>query len=72
MGGVCVNMEKIELRYRWEHGNEKNKTNLVEWKAFVDKLWIKSADSREIFDLEFWGFPDCLDVGKGRELPYAA
>ena len=49
MGGVFVNMEKIELRYRWEHGNEKNKTNLVERKAFVDKLWIKSADSRDKF-----------------------
>ena len=30
-----------------------------------------SSERLEIV-LEFWGFPNCLDVGKGRKLPYAA
>ena len=34
----------MELRYWWELGNEKNKNKLVERKAFVDCVEIKSAD----------------------------
>ena len=37
-------MQKMELRYWWEHSDEKNKNKLVEWKAFVDTVGIKSAD----------------------------
>ena len=32
----------------------------------------KCRFERLIFVLEFGGFPNCLDVGKGRKLPYAA
>ena len=38
MGCVCVYMQKMELRYWWEHGNKKNKNKLVECKAFVDTV----------------------------------
>jgi len=41
---VWVYMEKVELRYKWEHSGEKNKNILVESKAFVDTYGIKSAD----------------------------
>jgi len=44
MGCVCVYMEKVELRYWWEHSDKKNMNKLVEWKAFVDTYEIKSAD----------------------------
>ena len=44
MGCVWVYMEKAELRYWWEHSDEKNMNKLVEWKAFVDTYGIKSAD----------------------------
>jgi len=37
-------MEKVKLRYWWEHSDEKNMNKLVEWKAFVDTYGIKSAD----------------------------
>ena len=35
-------MEKVELRYWWEHSDEKNMNKLVEWKVFVDTYGIKS------------------------------
>ena len=41
---VGLSMEKVELRYWWEHNDEKNMNKLVEWKAFVDTYGIKSAD----------------------------
>ena len=41
---MSVYMEKVELRYWWEHGDEKNMNKLVEWKAFIDTYGIKSAD----------------------------
>ena len=44
MGCVCVYMQKMELRYGREHGNEKKKDKLVEWKAFVDTAGTKSAN----------------------------
>ena len=40
---VWVYMEKVELRYWWEHSDEKNMNKLVERKAFVDTYGIKSA-----------------------------
>ena len=30
VGFVCVYKQKIELRYCWEHGNEKDKNKFVE------------------------------------------
>ena len=39
---------KMELRYWWEYGDEKT-IKLVEWKALVDSVGIKSAD----FENEF-------------------
>ena len=50
----------------------ENKNKLVEWKALVDTVRIKSADLEDkIFFSKFCGFPNCLDVGKGCKLPYA-
>jgi len=46
---------KVELRYGLVDGNVKNNNNknkntkLVEWKAFVDTLMIKSADLKNEF-----------------------
>ena len=41
---------------------------------FVDAVEIKSGDLKlKInFVLEFRGFPNCLDVGKGRNPPYVS
>ena len=47
MGFVWVYMEKVELRYWWEHSDEKNMNKLVEWKAFVNTYEIKSADLKD-------------------------
>ena len=30
MGFVCIYTQKIELRFWWEHGNEKDKNKFVE------------------------------------------
>ena len=40
MGCVCVYMQKMELRYPWEHGTEKNKNKFIERKAFIDTVGI--------------------------------
>ena len=40
-------MEKVELRYWWEHSDEKNMNKLVEWKVLVDTYGIKSADLKD-------------------------
>ena len=49
-------MEKVELRYWWEHSDEKNMKRLVELKAFVDTYGIKSADLKN--ELSFKSFAD--------------
>ena len=56
MGCVWVYMEKVELRYWWEHSDEKNMKRLVELKAFVDTYGIKSADLKN--ELSFKSFAD--------------
>ena len=62
-------MQKVELRYWWEYCDEK--TSIVKWKALVDTVGIKSADLEDkFFALVFCGFSNCLDVRKGRKLPY--
>ena len=40
-------MKKVELRYWWEHSDERNMNKLVEWKALVDTYGIKSADFKD-------------------------
>ena len=45
---------------------QENRNKLVEWKALVDTVSIKSANLKDC------GFPNCLDIGKGHKLPYAA
>ena len=45
---VCVYVRKMEENYWWEHGHEKN-NKLVEWKAFVDTMGIKSVDLTDKF-----------------------
>ena len=47
MGCVCVYMQKMELRYQWEYGTEKNKNKFIERKAFVDTVGIKSDDLKK-------------------------
>ena len=44
---VCVIMQKMELRYQWEYGTEKNKNTFIERKAFVDTVGIKSDDLKK-------------------------
>ena len=44
---MCVNMQKMELRYQWEHCTEKNKNKFIERKAFVDTVGIKSDDLKK-------------------------
>ena len=46
---VCVRviMQKMELRYQWEYGTEKNKNKFIERKAFVDTVGIKSDDLKK-------------------------
>lgn len=39
--------QKMELRYQWEHGTEKNKNNSIERKAFVDTVGINSDDLKK-------------------------
>ena len=56
----------------WQREKQQNK--LVERKAFVDTVRIKTANLKntEIFVLEFCSCPCFLDVGRGRRLPYVA
>ena len=35
-------MQKMELSYWWEQGDEKNKNKLGEWRALADTVGIKS------------------------------
>lgn len=63
---------KIELGYWWEHNDvKKNKTKqiknkFVEWKVFVDAAGGVRVPIWKIhFSVQFWGFPNCLDVVKG-------
>ena len=52
---------EMELRDWLVHGNVKN-NKLVEWKAFVDTVRIKSADLKNNFFVSgFWGFPKATD-----------
>ena len=60
---MWVQMQKMELRDWWEYGDRKTRIN---------ELNEKRSLEREILILEFCGLPNCLDVGKGRKLPYAA
>ena len=53
---------KIELCYCWKHGSVKNKNKLVEWKAFVDTVGIKSAELKDKF--LFYRLPNWLYVRK--------
>ena len=40
---VCDYMQKMELRYWWEHVIKESTNELVEWKLLVDIVGIKSA-----------------------------
>ena len=46
---VCVRVikQKMELRYQWEYGTEKNKNKFIERKAFVDTVGINSDDLKK-------------------------
>ena len=45
-------MQKMELSYWWEQGDEKNKKKLGEWRAFADTVGIKS-EHRAVCDLPY-------------------
>ena len=42
-------MQRIEVRYWCKYGNGKNENKLVEWKALVDTVGIKSTDLKDKF-----------------------
>ena len=46
---VSVYMQKMELCYWWEYGDEKNKKKLVKWKALADTVGTKGADLKDKF-----------------------
>ena len=48
VGCVWVYMQKMELHYWREYGDEKKK-KFGEWKALVDTVRIKSADLEDKF-----------------------
>ena len=53
-------MEKVELQYWWEHSDEKNMNELVEWKAFVDTYRLR---------VPIWKINFCSRVLRLSELP---
>ena len=64
MDYVWVYMQKMELRYWWEYGDEKTRMiSLIPW-GFRVPIWKKK------FCSSVCGFPNCLDVRKDRKLPY--
>ena len=64
-------MQKMEQRYWWEH-EEKTRVNRLNEKRSLILWGLERPFEKLIFLLDFCGFPNCLDVGKGRKLPYAA
>ena len=44
---MWVYMQKVELRYWWEHDDEKNINKVVECQAFVDTYGVKSANLKD-------------------------
>ena len=68
---ICMDFKTVGNKTGF--GDEKTKK--ISWikKALVDTLGIKSADLKDkFFVLDFCGFPNSLEVEKGRKLPYAA
>ena len=61
----------MEQRYWWEH-EEKTRVNRLNEKRSLILWGLERPFEKLIFLLDFCGFPNCLDVGKGRKLPYAA
>ena len=49
VGCVWLYLQKMELRYWWEYGEEKKNNKFVEWKALVDTVVIKSVDMKDKF-----------------------
>ena len=49
VGFVWLYLQKMELRYWWEYGEEKKNNKFVEWKALVDTVVIKSVDLKDKF-----------------------
>ena len=47
--GVCVYMQKMELRNWWEYGEGKISFNELNEKALVDTMGSKSADFKDKF-----------------------
>ena len=70
MGYVWVYMQNVELRYWWEYGDEKTGINQLNEKRSLIP-WGLRVPIWKIFVLVSSSFPSCLDVGKGRKLPYA-
>ena len=70
MGCVWVYMQKIELPYWWGYGVEKTRINLLYEKRSMIPWGLRMPIWKTNFVLVFCSFPNCLDEGKGRKLPY--
>lgn len=71
-GAVSVG-EYNRVIYYYQESWQRKLATVKSLKADVDTVEIKSTDLKEkYFALEFCGFPNNLDIGKGHKLPYAA
>ena len=68
---LCVSLyEKVELCCWWEYGDEKTRINKLNEKRSFIPWGLRVPIWKIIFFLVFCGFRNCLDVRKGRKLPY--
>ena len=70
MGCLWVYIQKVELRYWWEYGDEKGGIDWFNEKRLLIPGGLRVSIWKTNFCV-FCGFPICLDVRKGRKLPYA-
>ena len=52
-------MQKMELSYWWEQGDEKNKNKLGEWRAFADTKTLEQLFIFQIGTLNPRGINEC-------------
>ena len=69
VGCVWVYLQKMELRYWWEYGDEKTRINQLSEKRSFIPWGLRVPIWKKIFVLMFCSIPNCLNVGKGRKLP---
>ena len=62
---LCWNGATLLVEIWWR---ENKRVKSARWYRGDKEYWFE----RKIFALEFFGFPNNLDIGKGHKLPYAA